>query len=124
MVAQSPPGAGPAPTRTPAETVLRGVPQVLDTGTLGIRGRTVRLYGIAGEGGRTARQLYQFLRNREVVCEPAGGDMQRCRIDGEDLSEMILAAGGARASADAPAELLAAEEQARAARLGIWRRSY
>ena len=124
VVAQSPPGVGPAPARTPAETVLRGVPQVLDTGTLGIRGRTVRLYGIAGEGGRTARQLYQFLRNREVVCEPAGGDMQRCRIDGEDLSEMILAAGGARASADAPAELLAAEEQARAARLGIWRRSY
>jgi 1A family penicillin-binding protein len=124
VVAQSPPGAVPAATRTPAETVLRGVPQVLDTGTLGIRGRTVRLYGIAGEGGRTARQLYQFLRNREVVCEPAGGDMQRCRIDGEDLSEMILAAGGARASSDAPAELLAAEEQARAARLGIWRRSY
>src|SRR5688572_25937667 len=48
-VAQSPPGAVPAQPRTPQETVLRGIPQVLDTGTLGIRGRTVRLQGIAGE---------------------------------------------------------------------------
>jgi penicillin-binding protein 1A len=120
----SPGGGNPAQARTAPEAGLRGTAQVLDTGTLGIRGRTVRLQGIAGEGGRTARQLYQFLRNREVVCEPAGADVQRCWIDGEDLSEMILAAGGALASADAPPELLAAEEQARAARLGIWRRSY
>jgi penicillin-binding protein 1A len=123
-VAQSPPGAQAVQARAPAETILRGAPQVIDTGTLAIRGRTVRLQGIAGEAGRTARQLYRFLRNREVVCEPAGGDSQRCRIDGEDLSEMILAAGGARASSDASPELLAAEEQARAARLGIWRSGF
>ena len=69
-----------------------------------------------------AAQLARFLRRREVVCEPAQGDARRCRLDGEDLSGMILAAGGARARPDAPPELLSAEEQARAARLGIWRR--
>jgi penicillin-binding protein 1A len=37
------------------------------------------------------------------------------------LSEVILSNGGARATPDAPAELLAAEEEARSARLGIWR---
>jgi len=37
------------------------------------------------------------------------------------LSEVILSNGGARATADASAELLAAEDEARSARLGIWR---
>jgi penicillin-binding protein 1A len=83
----------------------------------------IRLQGISGEGGRKARQLARFLKRREVVCETPGSPaaVQRCRVDGEDLSEMILAAGGARATPDAPPELLAAEEQARAARTGIWR---
>src|SRR4051812_16470279 len=37
----------------------------------------------------------------------------RCRIDGDDLTEMILAGGGARAAPDVSADL-----QARSARLG------
>ena len=54
-------------------------------------------------------------------CEPAG-EAYRCRVEGQDLSETILLAGGARAASDAPAELLAAEEAARSARAGMWRR--
>ncbi len=96
---------------------------MVDTGTLQVRGQVVRLYGIQGEGGRLATQLARFLRRREVVCDPAQGDARRCHLGGEDLSEMILAAGGARARPDAPPDLLSAEEQARASRLGIWRRS-
>jgi penicillin-binding protein 1A len=115
----------PVQPRTPTPASIRGRAEVLDTGTLEIGRNVVRLQGIDGEGGRKARQLTQFLKRREVVCEPAAsGEVQRCRLDGEDLSEMILAAGGARATSDAPPELLAAEEQARSARLGIWRRSY
>jgi penicillin-binding protein 1A len=125
-VAQAAPSTTVAATPVPApaqtDGVVRGVPEVVDTGTLDLRGQTVRLYGIQGEGGRLAAQLARFLRRREVVCEPAQGDARRCRLDGEDLSGMILAAGGARARPDAPPELLSAEEQARAARLGIWRR--
>jgi membrane peptidoglycan carboxypeptidase len=115
-VAQAPPPGTPAPA------AIRGVPEVIDTGTLAIRGTVVRLYGLQGVGGRVARELARFLRRREVVCEPAAGaEAQRCRVGGEDLSELVLAAGGARAAPDAPPDLLAAEEQARAARFGIWR---
>ncbi|MBV9075885.1 MAG: penicillin-binding protein, partial [Methylobacteriaceae bacterium] len=105
-----------------APTSLRGTPTVLDTGTLALGGRPLRLQGVAGEPGRMARQLARFLADREVSCAPAEGDLYRCEVDGENLAGLILAAGGARASTDADPELLAAEDQARSARLGIWRR--
>jgi endonuclease YncB( thermonuclease family) len=107
---------------SPTGAVLRGRPEVIDTGTLEFRDKTIRLIGIEGERGRAARDLARFLRRREVTCEPAGGDLHRCRVEGQDLSETILLAGGARATADAPPELLAAEETARSSRAGLWRR--
>ena len=55
------PGTGPG---------ARGVPEVIDTGTLSFRGRTVRLAGVDGQGGHLARQLARYLRRREVVCAP------------------------------------------------------
>ena len=124
-VPQAAPTETASPVQTPKQTdgLLRGAAEVVDTGTLQVRGQVVRLYGIQGEGGRLATQLARFLRRREVVCDPAQGDARRCHLGGEDLSEMILAAGGARARPDAPPDLLSAEEQARASRLGIWRRS-
>ena len=70
-----------------------------------------------------ARQLARFLRRREVVCASSETpDFQRCRIANYNLSAIILAAGGGRATPDAPEELQAAEDQARSARLGVWRR--
>ena len=52
-----------------------------------------------------------------------GSDRHRCRIEGHDLSTLVLLNGGGRTTSDAPAELLSAEEEARVARLGVWRRS-
>ena len=70
-----------------------------------------------------ARQLASYLRRREVVCTGVSDSATaRCRIEGDDLAALILAAGGARASEDAPADLLGAEEQARAERVGLWGR--
>ncbi|WP_027172225.1 PBP1A family penicillin-binding protein [Methylobacterium sp. 10] len=120
----------PAVKETTAAGALRGVPEVIDTGTLSFRGRTVRLLGVDGERGALARQLARYLRRRDVVCAPAangGADEAqptglRCQIDGDDLASLILTAGGARASEDAPSDLLAAEEQARSERAGLWRR--
>ena len=120
----------PAAKETSAAGALRGVPEVIDTGTLSFRGRTVRLLGVDGERGALARQLARYLRRREVVCEPAANGAVdeaqpaglRCQIDGDDLASLILTAGGARASEDAPSDLLAAEEQARSERAGLWRR--
>lgn len=103
--------------------VLRGSPAVVDTGTLDFDGRTVRLAGVDGLSGRNARELGRYLRRRDVACAPAGeGGAYRCSLDGQDLSELILFNGGGRASADATPDLLAAEEQARSNRIGIWRR--
>ncbi len=88
-----------------------------------IRGRVVRLAAVEGEDGRFARQLGRFLRNRDVVCEPAQSpDRHRCKVEGHDLSTLVLLNGGGRATSDAPPELLSAEDEARLARLGVWRR--
>ena len=108
------------PSATASAKVI-GSPRVLDTGTIAVDGRVVRLRGVEGEDERMARQLARFLRGREVICE-AANEKGGCTLDGQDLAEMIVAAGGARARSDAPDALLAAEEQARSARLGVWRR--
>jgi penicillin-binding protein 1A len=118
------PARAPVPAAEPAPTgEIRGVPEVIDTGTLSLRGRVVRLLGVAGERGHLARQLASYLRRRDVVCTGiSDGATARCRIEGDDLAGLILAAGGARASDDAPPDLLGAEEQARAERVGLWGR--
>jgi 1A family penicillin-binding protein len=101
----------------------RGAADVIDTATLAIRGRRFQLEGIVGDDDRRAlRALARFLRRREVVCVSAPtAERYRCNVDGQNLSEIILSNGGARATPDAPAELLAAEDEARSARIGIWR---
>jgi 1A family penicillin-binding protein len=119
-VAQTRPAA---PAQPQAAGAVRGAAEVVDTGTLDFRGRVVRLVGVEGEDGRFARQLARFLRNRDVVCEPAGSaERHRCKVGGHDLSTLVLLNGGGRAAADAPPELVSAEEEARTARLGVWRR--
>ena len=104
----------------PGAGTVRGAPRVLDTGTIEIGGQVLRLAGVDGVGGRFAHVLGRILRRREVVCEPAGAT-HRCRIGPIDLSELIVANGGGRASADAGPDLEAAEEAARQARRGLWR---
>jgi penicillin-binding protein 1A len=122
--AANPATASPGDVPPPATGPVRGAAEVLDTGTLDIRGRVVRLVGVEGEDGRFARQLARFLRRRDVVCEPAGAaDRHRCKVEGHDLSTLVLLNGGGRATSDATPELLSAEGEARMARLGVWRRS-
>ncbi|SFK81174.1 PBP1A family penicillin-binding protein [Methylorubrum salsuginis] len=116
--ASIPSNVGPIPDNAGPE--VRGVPEVVDTGTLSIRGRTVRLLGVVGERGALARQLARYLRRREVVC--SGDAEMRCRLDGDDLAALIVTAGGARATEDAPPDLVEAEDQARAERAGLWQR--
>lgn len=107
----------------PTPSAVRGFADVYDSATLVIRGQNVQLEGIVvDENRRAVRSLARFLRRREVVCELASADRYRCSVDGQNLSEIILSNGGARATPDAPADLLAAEEEGRSARLGIWRR--
>lgn len=106
------------------DSAIRGSAEVINTATMAIRGRRIHLMGLESDGDpRAIRPLARFLRRREVVCEAAGKpDVYRCNVAGQDLSELILSNGGARASSDASAQMLAAEEEARSARLGLWRR--
>jgi len=108
---------------TPATSapVIRGVPVVQNTGTLELQGRVIRLFGVEGTRGRAARDFRRYLGRREVACERAGsGDEYRCRVDNQDLSRVVLFNGGGRAAPSASAELRALDQQARAARVGIW----
>jgi penicillin-binding protein 1A len=125
VAAASPSTAAAAglPVGAGSDAGARGEADVLDTATLAIRGRKIQLEGLLGDGNRRAvRALARFLRRREVICEPSGvPDRYRCNVDGQNLSGVILSNGGARATPDAPADLLAAEDEARSARVGIWR---
>jgi penicillin-binding protein 1A len=117
--AAPPTGAAPAAPPAPGPNAIRGMAFVLDTATLEVQGRLVRLYGVEGARGRAAREFQRYLGRREVVCEPVGnGTEHRCRVDDQDLSRVVLFNGGGRATANAPAELKATEQPARSARIG------
>ncbi len=116
---------GRAP-RNPSEfsaATVRGAMRVLDTGTLAIDGKVIRLFGIDGLRGRAARALARVLDDEEAECEAAGTTgMHRCRLGDLDLSEQILLSGAGRASEDASPDLVATEQKARDNRAGLWRR--
>ena len=119
-------GSAAAPTQTPAEdasaAVISGVPKVLDTGTLQVHGKTVRLNGVEGQSGDLARELARYVRHRRVVCTPvdANADQYRCMIGPFDLSHAVLLNGGGRAAAGASDTLRSAEQDAQAAHRGLW----
>jgi penicillin-binding protein 1A len=110
-----PPGSG---------GTIRGVPRVIDTGTLSFHGQTVRLQGVEGEGGQAARDMAAYIGGREVSCQPAetAPAEYRCRVGGYDLGEAVIYNGGGRAAADAPPALRSAEQQARFYGRGLWQR--
>jgi hypothetical protein len=100
---------------------VEGVPEVIDTVTLRLGGSTLRLYGLEWVPGGKAEDLSAYLRGRPVQClKKANPDVYRCSVEGIDLSRAVLFNGGARATDDAPADLLAAEAQARSNRVGVW----
>jgi len=101
---------------------LRGVPGVLDTTTLSLEGRIVRLFGVEwARGAGDPDDLAKYIRGREVACSPAPArETFRCQVEGQDLSRVILYNGGGRATQDATPDLKAAEEQARSRSVGVW----
>jgi endonuclease YncB( thermonuclease family) len=104
---------------------LSGIPKVLDTSTLTLQGQAVRLFGVETTGDvASADELTQYVRGREVACEPvAPPNTYRCKVDGKDLSVVVLFNGGGRVTADATSELKTAAQRARSARIGIWNSS-
>ena len=115
------PGQEPSPAR-PADGPLRGVPEVLDTATLSVQGKVVRLFGVEwAKGAGDPDDLAGYLRGREVMCRPEGAtDKYRCEVQGQDLSRVVLYNGAGRATPEATPDLKAAEEHARSQQLGVW----
>ena len=120
----------PAPDDAPmqAETApqageISGPAEVIDTATLKVGGRVVRLFGVVWVRGGQTDELARYLGKRAVSCRPvAGSDAHLCSVDGRDLSEVVLFNGGGRASPEATPDLVAAEDRARSERLGVWAR--
>lgn len=114
-----------APPATPASTsnqTLRGVPDVVDTATLSLKGEVVRLFGVEwAPGGGKPDDLTRYLAGREVECQAAGAtDTYRCHVGGQDLSRVVLFNGGGRPTAEATPDLKAAADKAREAKVGVW----
>ncbi|TGD97133.1 thermonuclease family protein [Methylobacterium nonmethylotrophicum] len=122
--------AKPGAKREPGETgalvpeatgPVAGVAEVLDTATLRLGGRTLRLYGVEAAKGAQASDLTGYLGGRPVNCQPSPARTAWiCTVDGHDLSEVVLYNGGGRATPEATPDLIEAERHARVGKLGIW----
>ena len=113
------------PGEDPAQNpnALKGVPEVIDTATLKVAGKVVRLFGVEWVRGGQGQDLTRYLSGRSVACLPAAGSTAyTCTVEGRDLSEVVLFNGGGRASSEAAPEHVAAEEHARSEHLGVWKR--
>lgn len=131
--------ASPLHRGTPEPGVLRAPPPevaVVSGDTLRVSSRVVRLHGIVaparGEvcraaadcGAASAASLAGLVEGRALECRLAGEDaMGRayadCAADGNDLDRAQVAAGWARAQPSA-GPLPAAQDTAKARRLGVW----
>ncbi|WP_200845101.1 transglycosylase domain-containing protein [Roseomonas sp. 18066] len=111
--------APPEAAATPAERI-EGIPGLVDTGTLVIGGRLLRLSGVVGASGDFLPAMTQWIAGRTAQCLAGSDATWRCRIEGRDLSELVLSNGGGRATAEAAGELKRAEAAARRQRLGVW----
>jgi endonuclease YncB( thermonuclease family) len=107
---------------TASSASLRGVPDVIDTATLSLKGEVVRLFGVEwAPGGGKPEDLTRYLNGREVACEAAGSnDVYRCQVGNQDLSRVVLFNGGGRPTNDATPDLQAAADKAREAKIGVW----
>jgi penicillin-binding protein 1A len=61
-----------------------------------------------------------YVGRNTVTCRIATKDSYHCDMSGQNLAKAAVFNGGARAAADAPAEIKAAERDARDAQRGIW----
>ena len=113
---------------------------VQEDGTLRIRGKVIRLFGIHipatdeicrfSQNPPTctsrAAQALRFKKGANFVhCEPKQEHPDRtitalCRVEGEDLSAYLLERGWALATPDAPFDYMALEKIARHRSLGLW----
>jgi endonuclease YncB( thermonuclease family) len=111
-----------------------------DGDSLGIGENTIRLHGIDAPeidqsctrdgrawacGQEAADQLRRLVRGRELRCDPVSTDqygrtLARCYQGGVDINRIMVESGYAVAYRRYSSEYVAVEEQAKAAKRGIW----
>jgi endonuclease YncB( thermonuclease family) len=112
----------PLPPSELQPKVLSGtVEQVIDTGTLQIRGETIELAGIKGLGSPYRDQLAKFIEEQgsQIRCEPIDARYV-CFVKNVDLGLAALTNGAARPDADATPQYRQAADEARRNRRGIF----
>ena len=113
---------------------------VEEDGTLRLRGRKIRLYGIhipatkrtcqtftrPVKCGQQAALALEFkIGSHFVSCDPQWRNDDRsttavCRVKGEDLGAYLIERGWALALPDAPFEYMALEKISRSRGIGVW----
>jgi endonuclease YncB( thermonuclease family) len=111
-----------------------------DGDSLRVGGSSIRLHGIDAPeidqsctreghawacGEEAADQLRRLVRGRELRCDPVGTDqygrtLARCYQGGVDINRLMVESGYAVAYRKYSSEYVAVEEQAKAAKRGIW----
>lgn len=121
---------------------VSGVARIIDGDSLEVAGTRVRIFGIdapearqqcrdaKGEsyacGREAARALDRLIGGRTVTCKPVTHDqydreIATCEVVGRDLGDAMVRAGHARDyTRHSRGRYAAAEQEARAARRGIW----
>lgn len=99
---------------------LRGVAEVLDSGTLSLQGEIIRLQGVVPASQRYAKELREYLSQRPIACQVVAERRWRCEVDGSDIAHVVLYNGAGTTTPDAPAHYQEAQAAARSARRGLW----
>ena len=134
-------GSTTAQKRPEGSTAIDGTARIIDGDTLEIRGRRIRLHGIdapesrqqckdaAGRdyrcGQRATQALSGRIGGRPVACEQRDIDRYNrvvaiCRVGSEDLNAWLVAQGWAVAYRYYSTAYVGQENEARAARRGVW----
>lgn len=133
-------GSG-ATAKAPSTPSISGTASVIDADTLDIHGTRVRLHGVdapesaqtckdgAGKeyrcGQQAALKLSDFINRRPVACvsrdtDRYGRTVAVCKIGTVDLNEWLVREGWAVAYRQYSMDYAPAEQEAKAAKRGIW----
>ncbi len=110
-------------TAAPVRSEIAGATHVRDTATLVVDGQRVRLFGISGLGGPSARAMQGFIdaQGGRLDCQPQAQWGYRCTLpSGADVAEFALVNGAARITPGAPDAYRLQEDAARGAPRGLW----
>lgn len=112
----------PAPTQPAQPQQIRGqIVRIVDTANIEIGDTKIVLAGVA-PGTEAPAPFVTFAgKSGPFACQKTAAAWRCTTRDGDDLSEIVVASGWARAGRDASATIRDSEQFARSQKFGIWR---